>query len=166
MEVSPAVIAEMLKQRGESQRKAFEDRIEASVNKFSRRLMQLETAARHPAASATPVIDVNFMTEIGAIMREHVAQQVGMVKTEVAALANRVRSLETQPQLKYMGVWEGGVDYARNSLVTHEGGLWIAKSATGACPGAVHDQGRTWQLCVKKGKDGKSWRDEKGWPTP
>jgi hypothetical protein len=40
------VLAEIKKDRETRQRKAFEDRIEASVNTFNRRLMRLETQPR------------------------------------------------------------------------------------------------------------------------
>ncbi len=157
------VIAEIKKDRETRQRQAFEDRIEASVNSFSRRLMSLETASRNPAPAPPP--GEWFYRELMGIIRSYVDTKFGRLKNENEAIINRLKYLEEQPSLKYSGVWESGRNYKRNELVTFEGSLWIAKSATGSCPGAVHDQGRTWQLCVKKGKDAKSWRDEKGWPT-
>ena len=53
----PDVIAEIKKDRETRQRQAFEDRIEASVNTFNRRLMRLET---QPRSNPGPVLDEDF----------------------------------------------------------------------------------------------------------
>jgi Mg2+ and Co2+ transporter CorA len=51
---------------------------------------------------------------------------------------------------KYLGVWKQGA-YRMNEAVTHKGCMWIALVSTEARPG----DGKTWQLCVKAGRDGK-----------
>lgn len=156
------VLAEIKQARETRERQAFEGRVERSVNTFNRRLMHLETASRHPV----PTLNESLMTEIGAVLRNHVAQQVGMLKNEIAALGNRIKHLEEGPSLRYRGVYQPGETYARNSLVTWDGSLWIAQSSTGSAPG--NPSGSHWKLVCKRGKDGKDgkdWRNEKGWPT-
>ena len=52
----------------------------------------------------------------------------------------------------YRDVWkESAGEYKRGDLVTHKGGVWMAKSATTERPGA----GDGWKLVVKAGRDGK-----------
>ena len=70
---------------------------------------------------------------------------------------NRIKLLETQPQLEYKGVYEPGATYLKNALVTHEGSLWIARSNTGSAPG--NPGGSHWKMCVKRGRDGKDGKD-------
>lgn len=52
----------------------------------------------------------------------------------------------------YKDVWkESAGEYKRGDLVTHKGGVWMAKAATTERPGA----GDGWKLVVKAGRDGK-----------
>ena len=69
---------------------------------------------------------------------------------------NRIKYLETQPLPDYKGVYEPGANYPKNSLVTHEGSLWIARSATGSAPG--NPGGSDWKLCVKRGRMARTAR--------
>jgi hypothetical protein len=73
---------------------------------------------------------------------------------KIKPLLKRIEELEARPELKYHGVWSAGKTYAENSLVTHSGSLWIAKKTTAAYPGGNAEPG-SWQLCVKRGADGK-----------
>jgi hypothetical protein len=76
-------------------------------------------------------------------------KEVGITTT-----AARLDKLEARPELKYHGVWSAGKTYAENSLVTHAGSLWIAKQKTASFPGGQAEPG-AWQLCCKRGHDGK-----------
>ena len=78
----------------------------------------------------------------------------GRHKAEMDALKARIKSLEDRPPLKYCGVWVAGKTYLENSLVTKSGSLWIAKQTTAAYPGGGA-RPDSWQLCVKRGADGK-----------
>lgn len=51
----------------------------------------------------------------------------------------------------YRGVFKTGSDYARGDVVTFDGSLWLALSATAARPGTNGE----WQLITKKGRDGR-----------
>jgi hypothetical protein len=70
----------------------------------------------------------------------------------VKELSKRIKALEERPDLKYRGIWSEGEDYDEASFVTHQGSLWIAKvKSKGVRPG----DGACWQLCAKKGRDGR-----------
>ena len=71
-------------------------------------------------------------------------------------LSKGPEQLEDRPPLKYCSVWVAGRTYAENSLVTHKGRLWIAKQTTAAFPGG-DAQPDSWQLCCKRGRDGKDY---------
>jgi hypothetical protein len=122
-----------------------------------------------PSLAVIPglVLDADFPKEIAAIFRSYVDTKFGRLKNENEAIMNRLKYLETQPLPDYKGVYEPGANYPKNSLVTHEGSLWIARSTTGSAPG--NPGGSDWKMCVKRGrdgKDGKDWRDTapaKGW---
>jgi hypothetical protein len=60
----------------------------------------------------------------------------------------RLDALEQRPQLAYKGVHVDGQAYAEASLVTRDGGLWLAERFTNDRPGQV-DSG--WRLVVKRG---------------
>jgi hypothetical protein len=72
----------------------------------------------------------------------------------IPSTAARLDKLEARPELKYCGVWVAGKTYQENMLVTHSGSLWIAKKSTAAYPGGGAEPD-SWQLCVKRGRDGK-----------
>lgn len=54
----------------------------------------------------------------------------------------------------YFDVWKPG-EFNRGSLVTHGGGLWIAKELTEQKPG----DGDDWRLAVKRGRDGRDGKN-------
>ena len=70
-------------------------------------------------------------------------------------LVDRIERLEETPPLKYMGTHESGGAYRTNELVTHQGSLWIALQDTKEAPGAGNG---CWQLCAKRGRDGRNTR--------
>ena len=92
-------------------------------------------------------IEESLGREIADIIRQHVAAATDLLR-------DRIRSLEARPPLKYCGVWVAGKTYPENSLVTKGGSLWIAKQTTAAFPGGGAEPG-SWQLCVRRGNDGK-----------
>jgi hypothetical protein len=70
----------------------------------------------------------------------------------VQTTAARLDKLEARPELKYFGVGLPGK--AMQKMVTHLRKTWIAKKTTAAYPGGGAEPG-SWQLCVKRGQDGK-----------
>jgi hypothetical protein len=79
----------------------------------------------------------------------------GHVDKVVAPLKARIAELEARPQLKYHGTFKAATRYPEAAAVTHSGSLFIAKCPTTETPGESQD----WQLCVKRGRDGKDGRD-------
>lgn len=73
----------------------------------------------------------------------------------VTPLVQRIAAVEQQsePNLAdaYRGVHTPGNTYARGSLVTHGGSLWLAIEKAEGTPGASP----SWRLIVKRGKDGR-----------
>ena len=59
------------------------------------------------------------------------------------------------------GVWVDRT-YAAGDAVSHGGSLFIAQAATTAKPGKSDD----WRLAVKRGSDGRDYREEKRQPEP
>jgi len=74
----------------------------------------------------------------------------------IAALEQRVRELEARPTHKYRGVFTEGAWYDPLNSVTRDGSLWMCLARTNATPGGGDP---AWQLCVKRGADGKPGRD-------
>lgn len=87
-------------------------------------------------------------TEALAATAESVASLTELVLSiadEVAKLKARLNDEDRHP-VEYRGVFQEHVSYARNALVTHGGGLWIALLKTAARPG---EAGAGWKLIVK-----------------
>jgi hypothetical protein len=85
---------------------------------------------------------------IGVIVRglsPVIREQFARRDDRLAALDARLAALESQPQLKWMGVWREGQPYAEANLVTRRG-LWMATRVTAARPG----EDDSWKLIVKE----------------
>jgi hypothetical protein len=68
----------------------------------------------------------------------------------------RLVALEARPTLDYKGTWAVADTYGRGAVVTHQGSLWICRSANvSRRPGTDPN---IWQLAVKRGSDGKDAR--------
>jgi hypothetical protein len=63
----------------------------------------------------------------------------------------------------YRGVYEAGKAYEAGDQVTFGGSQWHAKRDTSAKP-EEHGTDRDWQLCVKRGRDGKQGIEGKTGP--
>ena len=71
-------------------------------------------------------------------------------RRRVDAFEARLVALETRPPTpKYQGVFAEGKSYARGSLCTRKGGLWLALTDTTDAPGTAATQ---WKLVVKSGE--------------
>jgi hypothetical protein len=70
------------------------------------------------------------------------------------ALDARVKALEDRPGgVEYKGTWAADRLYGKNQAVTCAGSLWIALSPSVSRRPGVSEG--VWQLCCKKGADGK-----------
>jgi len=103
-----------------------------------------------------------FMAKTLAPVFESILKRVERIEQRAAETerrsAQRVQRLEGRMDaatgLRYLGVHDDGEAYEPGDAVTHGGSLWIAKERTSAKPGIDG----TWQLAVKRGKDGRDAR--------
>jgi len=71
----------------------------------------------------------------------------------IADLEKKVEELERRKMPEYKGVWKPDQEYGDNSLVTHDGSMFIARAQSkGVRPG----DGSLWTLCVKRGRDARA----------
>jgi hypothetical protein len=70
---------------------------------------------------------------------------------EIQALRQRLAEIETKG-IRYAGVWQRALEYARGSVVTHGGSAWVALADNTKGEPGSND---AWQLMVKKGADAK-----------
>lgn len=82
-------------------------------------------------------------------------------ESRVGGLEARITALERQPKAipAYRGVWREGETYHEGQLATFDGSLWWCKATTRQKPDQPDVGGRDWQLCVKRGRDGRDLRD-------
>ena len=75
----------------------------------------------------------------------------------IASLRAELANLKTQQRgLIYKGVWTSSAMYSQGDCATWGGSLWAARvDNVGSVPSEQHD---CWQLCVRRGKDGKDAR--------
>jgi len=86
-----------------------------------------------------------FAKGLAPVIRQFVAQQVEPLKQRIAELEQR------ENNLKYLGTWQASGEYQRGNFISHDGSMWCATRDTRSRPGTSND----WQLCVKRGRDGK-----------
>jgi hypothetical protein len=77
------------------------------------------------------------------------ALRLNSSEAEIATLKNEVAVLKSQPLPKYCGIHGPGGSYVSGSLVTRNGGLWLAMKDTAETPG---DGCTSWRLVVKEGR--------------
>jgi hypothetical protein len=80
------------------------------------------------------------------------------VKREFAPINKTLEELASRPAgVSYRGVWTSTATYAKDQAVTESGSLWVALGpSTGMKPGSSPG---AWQLAVKRGADGKDYRE-------
>ena len=89
---------------------------------------------------------VAYTLEQHKAIRHMLTMNLGLLYYLTDELAKRVHELEKRPQLRHVGIWTEGKTYSTQNVVTHQGGLWLAKRKTKQRP--PHD---SWQLVVKSG---------------
>jgi hypothetical protein len=75
---------------------------------------------------------------------EAVNEAIQAHKQAFGEVKARLNSLESRPELRYIGTWTGLSSYDTNNLVTHAGSLWICLTPTSARPGDPGPGGRDW----------------------
>ncbi len=100
--------------------------------------------------SLTNVLRLHFDSEHDYAMR--IRTRLDWLEGRLATLEHQLAEERAKPALRYRGVWQANHLYEADDAVTHDGSLWITRTATSTTPGA----GPTpWQLAVKRGRDGK-----------
>lgn len=103
-------------------------------------------AVRDRPAGTTELSAV-VASAVGAATREVLAA----VDVELKTMDARIKAIEGRG-IKYTGTFQRAMIYQRGDVVTHDGSAWIALSdSTRATPG----DDASWQLMVKRGKDGR-----------
>jgi len=92
---------------------------------------------------------------IGEMVARVVSKMLTPSVGRLDELEQRVHALEARRGIAYRGVWGPVETYFVNDVITFQGSMWIALSgSTAVRPG----DGRAWQLCVKRGRDGRDLR--------
>jgi hypothetical protein len=86
------------------------------------------------------------------IIYESVGKIFMKQKAQFAEIERRLAALEAQPTSKgagvtWAGIYRAGNTYDEGQLVTHAGGLWLARRDTDSKPGS-----EAWTLVVKRGE--------------
>lgn len=71
----------------------------------------------------------------------------------ISSSGKEVRRKMALPTMVYCGIFKEGNDYQKGDMVTFGGSLWHCNTDTKTKPG---DAAKDWQLCAKRGRDGKS----------
>jgi hypothetical protein len=115
----------------------------------------IEAMEKKPAPPATafkpsPQWEKTMLQMVGKFVASEIDKRA---LARIEMLERKLDALETkQGQFRYCGVWSADAIYFQGNFVTHHGSLWHANRETTQRPG---DGGSDWQLCVKRGKDGK-----------
>ena len=109
-----------------------------------RSLLEWAKGAGDGGLLPTPVL---LFANLQEFVKEMNARNVER-NAKIEALEQRCAALEQQPQLKHCGKWREDAAYKSGSLVTRNGGLWLAERDTAAQPGNI-DSG--FRLIVKSG---------------
>ena len=108
--------------------------------------------------SGEPDPNTPLRLTVGAFADDHRRHRAAATKRSViekiakamAPLEARIAELESR---EYQGVWTGNKSLPKGATVTRGGNLWIARvGSIGMRPGA---NTTAWQLCVRRGRDGK-----------
>lgn len=153
--------AELVKERKEKRAKVLESLLEA--------LPKQRFASDYLAREGAKTVTINCLgRELARVSKkltrrffESLFEVSDNLEEFMIFQRNRCRKLEAEiaslkaappPTLSdsYRGVWAPATVYVRGSVITRDGGLWLAMSDTGAKPG---DDASGWVLIVKRGRD-------------
>ena len=126
-----------------AQHSAFMQRVAADLA-----MCQQPTPAPRPPA---PRRVVTPNKQLGPLL-EKIGKLVGQtIRESCERLERRIAELEAR---EWVGVFQTGKTYAKNSIVSHDGSCWVA---TRDCPEGKPGTGPAcgWKLVVKRGRDGK-----------
>jgi hypothetical protein len=102
-----------------------------------------EEMGAHPVPKKSPTAASLTLIQLAGAIDEAIARY-----TE--PLEQRIKELEARPTLRYMGVFEEGIQYSPGEFVTCSGQVWHCHAPTRNSP-----PGNGWQLAVKRGRDAR-----------
>jgi hypothetical protein len=86
---------------------------------------------------------------LASVIADSIAAALAPLRAKIAALEAQQQALEQKGlAVEYRGIFQRGTTYARGTLVTQKGGLWLALATTTTPPGSDAMQ---WRLIVKSG---------------
>lgn len=94
----------------------------------------------------------SLMKAIAPVLKRYIGDQLEPLRKRLDALERRADAAEERG-LEYRGIWQRAAAYRRGDVVTADGSLFVAIKAVG--PGEQPGKSEDWQLCVKRGRDGK-----------
>jgi hypothetical protein len=121
--------------------------------------LEAASGAGPPAAMCS---DVDFWTEVGAVLREHVAAATKPLRDKIAELETSNQRLAAQVAalqaagIRYVGAYQRAQTYKRGDICTMDGSMWCAISDVS--PNEQPGRSQVWQLCCRAGRDGKDAR--------
>lgn len=131
------------------------ERLEQQLDEAEAALDDARPRIRKAATRTAPTRKRFDGEEWGKKLAALVRGYVEPVKQQNAELIKRLEALETRTvggHLAYAGAWRSGITYEQGTMATFRGSLWHANATTDKQPG---DQSSGWQLCVKRGRDGR-----------
>jgi hypothetical protein len=100
-------------------------------------------------------LTLQHRSELHNVLAAKIAEELVTTIKSVTALQKEVAALRREVEAKeYQGVWACNREYAKGASVSFRGSTWIAKKTTTVMPG----EDLSWQLAVKRGRDGRSAR--------
>jgi len=119
--------------------------------------MDAQNLILHRQSSELPINNgAEFGMELAHGIRDFVERKLAPLRIAVAQLEAKNALLQAEiaahKSVRYKGVYKDTCEYNEGDLVTMHGSLFHANRTTKMIPG---DGSKDWQLCVKKGRDGR-----------
>ena len=96
--------------------------------------------------------DVWFRQVFLPTVGKFVSAQVRPLKDEITALKSQVAEIQDHG-FKYAGVWQRAGSYAKGTVVTFDGSMFVAVKETQPAQAPLASE--VWQLAVKAGRDAR-----------
>ena len=111
-------------------------------------------ADRDVSRRAPPSLSRASLELLSKTVATNIADQVAKQLEPLTARLHALEAKGSAPGMKFAGVWQRALGYGEGSVVTYDGSAWIALKdiVAGEKPS---DGATSWQLVVKRGRDGK-----------
>jgi hypothetical protein len=126
---------------------------DGAASRYELDLVMNQWAEEDAAAQQARSIEVRRVDDLSHRLRRLEALVSALPDALGEALARHVAgAFEKQAPLRYAGVWAADEDYARNTLATYDGGMWLALGTPSK--GRRPKVDPAWRLVVKTAPDG------------